>query len=269
MMIACDLDRTLIPNGKEDYDGSLPQFYDFISKIPQVTLVYATGRNLKLFEEGEVEYNLKKPDYLLGSVGTEVYEKIITNDGDEKMTPDPDWKNYVLEKHPNWNRHQIVRDLSSRLDSETFFLQEEELQNLNKISYYLKDLSQKEKIISNISEYLRERNIQGEVVYSFDPHKDSGLIDVLPRSATKLGALEFLINKLNKDRENVIYSGDSGNDLLPLTAGIKAVLVNNAPNEVKVQAKEIARNKGFEDKLYIAKGNYSAGVIEGLKHFRI
>lgn len=272
MIIVCDLDRTLIPNGPQEYDGSLPEFFKLVKTIPGLVLVYATGRNLKLFEEGEREYNLEKPDYLLGAVGTEVFKKEVKNhDGQilEKMTPDGNWEDYVKEKHPNWNREKIVDDLADMFDSRNLFLQEDELQNRNKISYYLKDLNLKDDILQKISDYLIEEKIKAEVVYSFDPHKGSGLVDVLPKHATKLGALQFLLEKLEEDKENVIYFGDSGNDLLPLTSGFKAVLVENAPQEVKEEALEIVKNNHSENKLYIAKGSYSAGVIDGLKYFDV
>jgi sucrose-6F-phosphate phosphohydrolase len=282
MIIVCDLDRTLIPNGNEEYDNSLKEFYNRVSDLKDVVLVYATGRNLELFKEAEGEYGIKKPDYFLGSVGTEVYvnkKSFFTRKN--KLVPDSDWNSYVKKKHPNWDRESIV-EYVEKISGETFdqnaeqkefYLQEDSVQNKNKISYYLKDESQSDVIVGKISEYIRGNQINAEVVYSFDPHKDLGLVDILPKNATKLGALEFLIEKLREDSENVVYCGDSGNDLLPLTSGIKSVLVKNARDDVKEKAQKIVEEKGVKDKLYIAKGegrlngNYSSGVIEGLEYF--
>jgi len=56
MIIVCDLDRTLVPNGAEEYDGSLEEFYERVSGLRDAVLVYATGRNLELFKEAEKEY---------------------------------------------------------------------------------------------------------------------------------------------------------------------------------------------------------------------
>jgi len=271
MIIVCDLDRTLIPNGKDEYDNSLDEFYRIIENNKDITLVYATGRNLELFKQAEKEYKIKKPEFFVGSVGTEVY----INEDDE-LVEDSDWDSYVKEKHPNWNRNEIVNYGKENFEgiSNEFYLQEELVQNKNKISYYLKDENKSEEIISKFEEYLKGENILAEVVYSFDPHKGLGLLDILPKHATKLGAVEFLIEKLNENKENVIYCGDSGNDLLPLTSGIKSVLVKNAREEVKEDALKIIDEKGIDrDKLYIAKGegrlngNYSSGVIEGLEFF--
>lgn len=272
MIIVCDLDRTLIPNGNEDYDNSLADFYERISGSENSVLAYATGRTLDLFYEAEKEYDIKKPDFLLASVGTEVYY----NDGND-LVIDPDWAGYVKRRHPNWNRQDIINDLEKMLKDKllSFYLQENSLQNDNKISYYLEDLDLKKEILAVIKSYIFDNDIRAEVVYSFDPHKGVGLIDILPKNATKLGAIEFLLEKLGKSIDDVVYCGDSGNDLLPITAGIKTVLVKNAPADVREEAMRIAETEGFPDRLYIAKGtkslngNYSSGVIEGLEHFGV
>jgi len=264
MLVVCDLDRTLIPNGQESYSGSLPKFYEMIDERPEITLAYATGRNLELFKLAETEFGIKKPDFLLGSVGTEVFKQEAG-----EMVPELDWYKYLEVQHANWSRDDLVQDLTGSFEENILWLQEDNVQNKYKVSYYLKDENYRSVVVEVMEKYLNQNNVEAEVVYSFDPHKNLGLIDVLPVKATKLGALEFLISKLNKDKEEVVYSGDSGNDLLPLTAGIKAVLVNNARDEVKEEALKIVKERSYEDKLYISKGNYADGVIEGLKYFGV
>jgi sucrose-6F-phosphate phosphohydrolase len=273
MIIVCDLDRTLIPNGKEEYDNSLGEFYEIFNKNKDITLVYATGRNLELFKKAEKEYPIKKPDFFVGAVGTEVY----INENNE-LVEDPDWDSYVKERHPNWNREEIIDYVNENFSeiSDDFYLQDKSVQNKNKISYYLKDEDKSEEIISKIENYINEKNILAEAVYSFDPHKDLGLLDILPKYATKLGAVQFLIKRLGEEKDDVIYCGDSGNDLLPLTSGIKSVLVKNAREDVKEKALKIIAEKNVDrERLYIAKGNgrlngnYSSGVIEGLDYFGI
>ncbi|MGH9856532.1 MAG: haloacid dehalogenase, partial [Acidobacteriota bacterium] len=63
-------------------------------------------------------------------------------------------------------------------------------------------------------------------------------------------------------------------DLPTLTSGLNAIMVRNTRPEVQREAGEIARRRGFADRLYTAKGdwqgmngNYSAGVLEGVAHF--
>lgn len=268
ILIACDLDRTLIPNGAEPYDESLPKFYDLISKVDDVVLAYVTGRNYDLFINSQKDYGIKNPDYLLASVGTEIFKK----EG-EDMRVYKKWGEYLRLKQPNWDREKLISDIGV---NDEFYLQEEEMQNPYKISFYIKDEERnKDLVLKKVKRCMLENDIDEEIIYSFDPIKNIGLLDVLPKSATKKGALEFLIAELGITKEDAIFAGDSGNDLLALTSGIKSILVKNASQFAKDEAKRIVKDKGIEDKLYIAKGegemngNYASGVIEGLKYFGV
>ncbi|MEX0933531.1 MAG: HAD-IIB family hydrolase [Candidatus Paceibacterota bacterium] len=263
MIIACDLDRTLLPNGEEPDDNSLERFYNYLKEHDH-TLVYATGRNLRMVQDAYREFNLKVPDYLIASVGTMVY----VNDNDE-LVLDPQWKEHVYRHHPTWNAHSIISELEHVRDV-TF--QEDEVQNEFKISLYAPVGKEKKEIRQNIVRALVD--YEGvEIIYSVDPHKNVGLIDILPTAATKLTALEYIRTSLKKEKDDVLYAGDSGNDILPLTYGYKAVLVKNAREEVKEEVLRITREQGHTERLYVAvgseneHGNYASGVMEGIKHF--
>jgi hypothetical protein len=74
--------------------------------------------------------------------------------------------------------------------------------------------------------------------------------------------------------ENSVFVGDSGNDLIELISGLKAILVHNAATEVKAEAQQRVAAAGYPECLYLSKGkfmgmngNYAAGVLEGLVHF--
>ncbi len=86
--------------------------------------------------------------------------------------------------------------------------------------------------------------------------------------------MEFLQKKLDYSLEEVIFAGDSGNDLPVLSSQINSVLVDNASNDIKSEAQQLAAVSGNADSLYIANssqlemnGNYSAGVLEGVWHY--
>jgi len=98
---------------------------------------------------------------------------------------------------------------------------------------------------------------------------------VLPRGATKLHAIEFLRERLDFALEDTVFAGDSGNDLPVLTSGLPAVLVLNATETVRTAAREAAERSGHLDAICFAKGgflgmngNYSAGILEGVAHYR-
>jgi 3-deoxy-D-manno-octulosonate 8-phosphate phosphatase KdsC-like HAD superfamily phosphatase len=105
---------------------------------------------------------------------------------------------------------------------------------------------------------------------------DSGLLDVLPASATKRHAVEFLMERHGFDTTHTVFAGDSGNDLPVVASGmLQSVLVRNAHPDVITEALKALAGLGAAEMLYVAQGgflgmngNYSAGVLEGLVHFR-
>lgn len=264
MLIACDLDRTLLPNGDEPDDGALPFFYTALKDSGHL-LAYVTGRNLGLVQDAQSEYGLQTPDYLLGDVGTTLYVK----DDNGELIQDTEWISYLKKECAPWDA-TLIRESIPLSDSLT--LQEEWRQNQFKVSYYvsLENNNERGALMARMKEILSSHAIDGKVVYSEDPLTNTGLIDILPRVATKETALEYLVHQIGLKDSEVVYCGDSGNDLLPLTCGYKAVVVHNASAEVKEEVQSLAVARGTRDCVYIAKGmhghngNYASGVLEGL-----
>lgn len=269
MIIACDLDRTLLPNGEWPNNGSLPIFYQKLEEVANAKLIYVSGRNFKLYKEAVDEFGIKTPDYFIGAVGTEIFKN-----KEGELLPDENWFLYLQETCPQWERDEIISDLQ-KIDSD-LVMQEDFVQNDYKISYYL-DFSESkiQEILNKIRIYFQDKDLSCEIIYSHDPLKKVGLLDLLPKVATKLGALNFLVQKLDKKKNEVFYAGDSGNDLLAVTGGFNSILVRNTPDNIKNQAKEMVTKKGLEKTLYIADGKldnngyYASGVIEGLVHFGV
>ena len=76
-------------------------------------------------------------------------------------------------------------------------------------------------------------------------------------------------------KEDVVFCGDSGNDIFPLTAGFRGVLVKNADEQLVENVKK-AMNQNPKLKVYFAKGDfrglqgyYTSGVIEGAYHYGV
>jgi hydroxymethylpyrimidine pyrophosphatase-like HAD family hydrolase len=116
--------------------------------------------------------------------------------------------------------------------------------------------------------------VDAALVWSVDEPAGIGLLDVLPASATKLHAVEFLMQSFGFSLENTVFSGDSGNDMPVLVSQVHAVLVNNAPPEVREEAVRTAQGQSNHTALYLAtggflemNGNYSAGILEGIAHY--
>ena len=113
------------------------------------------------------------------------------------------------------------------------------------------------------------------IIYSYDSQSGKGLLDCLPQSATKQTALEYLADELGADKTEVVFCGDSGNDVFPLTAGFCGVLVRNADDQLVANVMR-AYDANPELRVYFAKGDfrnlngyYTSGVIEGAYHYGI
>jgi hypothetical protein len=102
-----------------------------------------------------------------------------------------------------------------------------------------------------------------------------GLLDVLPASASKYHALRFLQSLLDWTEEDILFAGDSGNDLEVLGSALPAIIVANADETIRAEARRRREgHAGHTRHLYCARGglgmngNYSAGILEGVAHFR-
>lgn len=121
---------------------------------------------------------------------------------------------------------------------------------------------------------LEQQSIAANLIWSEDQQANIGLLDVLPASAGKRQAIEFLMQQLDFNYSETVFSGDSGNDICVLSSPIQSVLVANADDEVRDAAIKHAQANHQIDALYLARGNYlemngnySAGILEGVSHY--
>jgi len=142
-----------------------------------------------------------------------------------------------------------------------------------KQSYYV-DHDRNEAVLKAVNERVKGK-FDEVIVYSFDSQSGKGLLDFLPQSATKQTALEFIADEFGANKPDVVFCGDSGNDVFPLTAGFSGVLVRNADEQLVASVKQAA-DADPELRLYFAKGGfkglngfYTSGVIEGAYHYGI
>ncbi|MCK9607315.1 MAG: HAD-IIB family hydrolase [Methylomonas sp.] len=266
ILICTDLDRTLLPNGSAlESPRARPLFKRLVAR-PEILLAYVSGRHKALVKEAIVEYDLPSPDFVIGDVGTTLYD-INRNDwlASEAWAAEiaPDWAGYD---------HQRLQTLLAGFAGLT--PQEAAKQNRFKLSYYLPMDMNTEQLLLDMQTLLRANGIRAELIYSIDEAERVGLLDVLPASATKFHAVEFLMKQLGIDVAHSVFAGDSGNDLPVMASAVQAVLVANASPEVRQEAQTLAKQQGNEATLYQAKGqflgmngNYAAGILEGVAHY--
>ena len=266
ILICTDLDRTLLPNGKQpESPGSRAAFTRLVS-LPEVTLAYVSGRHRELVEDAIHEYDLPLPDWVIGDVGTTIYQM---HSG--KWLHWSDWEQDIAT---DW-RGLMANDLRPLFtDLPSLQLQEEAKQNRYKLSYYLPLQTDIGALQREISRRLNALNVAASLIYSIDEAASTGLLDVLPARATKLHAVEFLMQHQGFDYTNTVFAGDSGNDLPVLASAVPSVLVANADAEVVEQAKTQALQQETMAAFYLAQGgflgmngNYSAGILEGVAHY--
>ena len=149
-------------------------------------------------------------------------------------------------------------------------LQPPEKQNRHKLSYFVALAEDAPSLMQAVDALLKDAHIKANLIWSMDEPAQLGLLDVLPASANKLHAIRFLMAQQGFDDAHTVFAGDSGNDLDVLLSGIPAVLVANADPQVK--SRVAAANPAT---LYVAQGgylgmngNYSAGILEGVAHYR-
>ncbi|WP_428229490.1 HAD-IIB family hydrolase [Flavobacterium sp.] len=240
-LFVSDIDGTLIePKLKNPGLKQLKEH--LINRTEKMAFALASGRNLALVKKVIEEEQFPLPDFIICSVGTEIY---YTNGKDYIL--DKGWATFLAGR---WKREDIVNRLK---EVPWLRLQEEEAQNPYKISYYY----DKEK-------YDRDQLIEvlGTGWYKVNIIPSHGeFIDFIPKRASKGNAIKFLCRKWAIPLSNVIAAGDSGNDIDMFRGSVKGIIVGN-------RSAELAEYETTKS-IYVAKSAASEGILEGLKHYKI
>jgi len=271
ILLCTDMDRTIIPNGSEPESPEARPLLRELAEREDLQLVYVTGRDKDLIREAIREYGLPVPRRVIGDVGSSIYE--VVEEGEVlRFTAVQAWKDEISGDWRGMTGAELAGELGV-IDG--LRLQEPSKQNDYKLSYYGDPALDLEILMAEIENRMGRLEVGSNLIWSIDEAKRIGLLDILPRSSSKLHAVRFLAAHLGYSEEEVIFAGDSGNDLNVLGSGIQAVLVANASEEVRASAMKSLADKGLTEMLYVARGgflgmngNYSAGVLEGLAHFK-
>ncbi|MDZ7641783.1 MAG: HAD-IIB family hydrolase [Desulfurivibrio sp.] len=290
ILLCSDLDRTILPNGPWPESPAARPLLRRLAARPELRLAYVSGRDLGLLQAAIAEYAIPRPDYAIGDVGTTIYRLTGTD-----WQPLAAWQREIGRDWRGRKSHELAPLLA---DLAELRLQEPAKQKTYKLSYYTPARFQSASAVNEagseptageaagdwqpdpaallaaVEHRLQPANIRARLVWSIDEDRDCGLLDILPARAGKLAAIHFLLAHLQLPPAAAVFAGDSGNDLDALGSELNAILVANAPSEVRRQARELVAAAGRPQTLYCAtgnfrdlNGNYSAGVIEGLVHY--
>ena len=266
LLLCTDLDRTLLPNGPQPESALARDLFARLAARSEVTLVYVTGRDAVLIKNAIDEYAIPEPDYVIADVGAGIYRL-------QQST----WRHWSIWDD-NISRAWGVYDHAGLQASLRAFpeleLQQAEKQGKYKLSYYVPLQVAHEPLLQKITATLSAQGISANLIWSIDEQQHTGLLDILPGNAGKREAIEFLMTQLGFAQTEVVFAGDSGNDISVMASAIQAVLVANASEEVKQAAQQQAQANGCQPQLYLAcggfhglNGNYSSGILEGVVHY--
>lgn len=236
-MLITDIDGTMIASEKP-FPG-LDRFKEFLAKNrDDFCFAVASGRSYPLIQDVMKKVDMDV-DIVVSSVGARIYYDL------EGEGLDNDWMDYLSFK---WNPDRIREKLES---VHWLVLQEENAQDIYKISYYYDPVDFDEEILKDT---LGKDFFQITMVNSHQK-----FLDILPVHASKGNAIRYLSQKWSIPLANVIACGDSGNDMDMFRKPIKGIIVGNRSKELNYLKED--------EYLYLAKNKAANGIMEGLEHY--
>lgn len=261
-VLATDLDGTLIPLPGSPSNLDDLQCLKRALRDAKTKLVFATGRHFESAMEAIEQYELPTPEWIVCGVGSAIYKRV-----GKRMGAD-------FEAFAAYEAH--LEDSSGSVDrqavEDTLFtvegleLQPPDYQQRFKISYQT-TADTVNQVVDEANDRLEQAELPYHCVGSLDPFMNCGLLDVMPRGVSKAYALLWLSTHANFRPDEVIYSGDSGNDLAALLSGFLAIIVANGSTGLEERVRASLNERGLGDRLYVAKGTATSGVLEGCRHF--
>jgi HAD superfamily hydrolase (TIGR01484 family) len=257
-LLASDLDGTLIPPEGVPGDGGIKELRRSLGERSDVAVAYVTGRSRGLALEGIARYGLPAPRVLVCDVGTSVFVA-----RGEDYVPDPTYRELMREALGGAEASHARAVLAELRGLE---LQAEEQQTEFKLSYYVPPDRHGEQLAARARELLRAIG-RFNVVHSVDPHASQGLLDVLPAGIAKDVAVRYLHDHSGVHEDDLVYAGDSGNDVAAMLSGFKVIVVGNAAAALKERVRVQATELGIGERVHFAESSYAAGVLEGCRRF--
>jgi hypothetical protein len=258
----------LIPNGPQPESPGARRGFAALVARPEVVLAYVSGRDQKLVQKAIYQYCLPRPDFVIGDTGTSIFQ-IDASSGE--WSRQAEWERRIAA---DWGgrAHSAVKQALTTFNA--LRPQEFHKQNRFKSSYYVPLKGDRNRLSAEILQRLGQHGLRSRLVWSVNEPAGVGLLDIIPGCASKLHAIEYLMQLHGFSLDQTVFCGDSGYDLDVLTSPLKSVLVGNSDPAVRQQAEELSWQNGNARQLYIAEGGYAgmngyytAGMLEGIAHY--
>jgi len=239
-LFSTDLDGTLI--GNPESAARFKATWEALAPAARPLLVYNSGRLVDDLRRFVDNGTLPAADYYIGGVGTQVYDVPAGRMLDE----------FHAHLAGGWEPER-VRELVGNFPGTR--PQPAEFQHAFKSSWFLDRATPG--TIRELKRQFAEAGLAVNVVYS--SNRD---LDVLPRNATKGGALAWLCSRLGLPLEQVLVAGDTGNDASMFRlAGVRGIIVENALPELYEATVDIPT--------YSSRQILADGVLDGLCHYGV
>ncbi|HEY8996195.1 MAG TPA: HAD-IIB family hydrolase [Lacunisphaera sp.] len=239
-LFSSDLDGTLI--GNPESSQRFKTAWAALTPEARPLLVYNSGRLIDDLRRFIDDGTLPAADYYIGGVGTQVFDVRAGRMLDE------------LHAHlaDGWDLAR-VRELVSKFPG--IRPQPDEFQHEFKSSWFLDQAKPED--LRELKRRIAEAGLSVKLVYS--SNRD---LDVLPRQATKGGALRWLCDRLQISFDEVLVAGDTANDATMFRLpGVRGIIVENALPELYEATVDVPT--------YSSRQILADGVLDGLCHFGI
>lgn len=257
-VLATDLDGTLIPLPDTPANQEDLVTLGKSLQAAEATLVFATGRHFESVMEAVEQYALPTPDWIVCDVGSAIYQR-----KGEQYEAFEAYEAHLAGTSDGIDRQAIENVLES---IEGLELQAPDHQQRFKISYQ-STAETVDDLVETVQAKLAESGLPYDCMGSLDPFLNCGLLDVMPRGVSKAYALLWLSTHANFHPDEVIYSGDSGNDYAALASGFRAIIVANGSKGLADKVATTLAERDLSERLYVAEGKATSGVLAGCRHF--
>jgi HAD superfamily hydrolase (TIGR01484 family) len=284
-ILATDLDGTLIPvtpmqlatnatseyrttesNGATTSDSARAERAALatlrrLSDAGKIEIIFVTGRHPSSVIGVISDKRLPSPQWIICDVGTTILQRV-------SRQPYHPIEAYVNHLDSIIGQFTTVHLRSKIILHADLSPQENEKQGRHKLSYYC-DAAKLVDHVAKMDSQIEQLSAPYRTVASVDPFNGDGLIDLLPRGIDKSTALQWWANHRIASKDQIVFAGDSGNDFAALTSGFRAILVGNADRELAARVVEHHQQLGTTDRIYLATGLATAGVLEGCVEYGI
>lgn len=239
-LFSTDLDGTIL--GIPEAVDRFKVVWQGVAPEPRPLLVYNSGRRVDDIMTFITTGELPEPDYVIGGVGTEIYD-----------FGKSEWMSGFHEVlQAGWD-YETVKSITQKVPG--IKPQPDEFLHEFKSSWYLYDATDAQ--LDELRRSLLGADMQVEVVYSSQQD-----LDVLPALANKGNALKWLCQQLGISLHQCVVAGDTGNDsAMFLVDEVFGIVPRNAQSELLEHL--VDRN------VFRASHDVADGILEGLEHYGV